>query len=87
MDGELFANHTLKTELSLLHISVEPTGVYSFSQNGKAEVSIKLIGLMAQCLLYGAQMDPSLWCFAVTYATFLLNVRPSDAHNGRSHPS
>jgi len=27
-------------------------------------------------------MDPSLWCFAVTYAIFLLNVRPSDAHNG-----
>ena len=26
MDWELFANHTLKTKLSLLHILVEPTG-------------------------------------------------------------
>ena len=65
MDAELFANHTFKTELSL-HIFVEPTGAYSSSPNGNAEVSIKLIGLMAQCLLYGAQMDPSLWYFAVT---------------------
>ena len=84
MDGELFANDTLKMQLSLLHIAVEPTGAYTSSQNGKAEVSIKLIGLTAQCLMYGAQMDPSFWCFAVTYATFLFNVRPSDAHNGRA---
>ena len=66
-----------------MHITAEPTGAYTSSQNGKAEVSIKLIGLTAQCLMFGAQMDASLWCFAVTYATFLLNVRPSDKHNGR----
>ena len=30
-------------------------------------------------------MDPSLWCYAVThYVIFLLNVRPSDANNGRA---
>ena len=80
----MFANDTLKMQLSLLHIAVEPTGACTSSQNGKAEVSIKLIGSTAQCLMYGAQMDPTFWCFAVTYATFLVNVRPFDAHNGRT---
>ncbi len=46
------------------------------------ESSIKLIGLVAQCLLYGAQLPSSMWCFAVAYSTFILNVRPSDAHGG-----
>ena len=59
MDGELIANNTLKTQLSLLHITAEPTGAYASSQNDKAEVSIKSIGLTAQCLMYGAQMDAS----------------------------
>ena len=43
-----------------------------------------LIGLVSQCSLYGAQLPPSMWCFSVTYATFLLNVRPSDAHAGKT---
>ncbi len=83
-DGELFANNELKTELAKLHIMAEPTGAYNLSQNGKAEVSITLVGLVAQCLLYGAQLPSSMWCFAVLYATFLLNVRPSNAQNGKT---
>lgn len=83
-DGELFGNNELKTELAKLHVIAEPTGAYNSAQNGKAEASIKLVGLVAQCLLYAAQLPSSMWCFAVSYATFLLNVRPSDLHGGKT---
>ncbi len=42
------------------------------------------MSLVAQCLWYGAQLPPSMRCFAVSYSTFQLNVRPSDAHQGKT---
>ena len=84
LDGELFASNPLKTALAEAHIVAEPTGAYNSAQNGKAEVSVKLLGLIAQCLLYGAKLHSSMWCFAITYGCLLLNVRPSDVTDGKT---
>jgi transposase InsO family protein len=52
---------------------------HTSQQNGKAERAIRTTNNVIRTLLFQASMPPSLWAEALHTATFLINIRPTNA--------
>ena len=58
-----------------LNLTVQTTGGYASTINGKAETPNRTIKRMIRTMLIGAGLPDELWCFAFQYAIFLLRNR------------
>ena len=65
----------MHTITNVLKMTVESTGGYNSTNNGMVESPIKPIKRLVRSFLIGAALPDIIWCFAFTYAIYIMNHR------------
>ena len=65
----------MHTITNVLKMTIETTGGYNSTNNGMAESPIKPIKRLVRSFLIGAALPDIIWCFAFTYAIYIMNHR------------
>jgi histone deacetylase 1/2 len=78
-NGTEFINSTITTFFSSHGIHLRLSCPYTSQQNGKAERALRTLNNITQTLLFQANMPASYWAEALSAATHLINLRPSQS--------